>query len=332
MQTSSSAFKEAAGELQRIAESVPGERGRRASVVALVLGSVEAMAEEPAAVGFVRRRAEGEVGRLTASSERRALERILGGCGRGAAVMADSLEEYGAGLEAARRLEEAEAVVKLARTLAPERADLALRGARLCRLRGDRAGALELYATARRLDRGDGSIDRLAAVGEAVVADDAERALGVAIRESVRAGDAEAAAVGLEERSRLRRARGDRAGAGRDLVMAAARYRDAVDRGRVAHRLADLYVAAGDPHAARQALVFAQTSGDRTQRDHARARLHTVARDLGDEVGMRRWRSFARQSVVSLTSPARTTRAKSAAGDVARWQARVESLFRSTVA
>jgi thioredoxin-like negative regulator of GroEL len=191
-------------------------------------------------------------------------------------------------------------------------------------LRGETDRALALYREASELDTLGGSIARLASVGEAVVAEDPERSLGRAIRRAARAGDHDAAAVGLEERARIRRAAGARMAAARDLCAAAARYGDAVDRARVAHQLADLFIAADDPHAAREALLFALNSGDRTQRDHARARLHTVSRDVGDQVGMRRWRSFSRPTMVSLSSRANTPRDRSAEPVLTRWRARIE--------
>jgi hypothetical protein len=135
-----------------------------------------------------------------------------------------------------------------------------------------------------------------------VVSGDAVGALGRAIRRALAAGDAEAAAVGLEERAAARRASGDRVGAARDLLLAAARFTDAVDRARVAHALAGVTLAAGDADAAREALQLALACGEAPQRDHARTRLHTLSRDVGDQVGMQRWRSFKRPPLVSLSA------------------------------
>lgn len=329
---SSQALHTAAGALQQVSETNPGERGRRASVVALVLKAIEKLEEDVESGEFLLRRAELEIDAIASRTERSYLRRILvrvleeDGSGIGSL-----LSEYAAALEEARRLAEADAVIGLARSMEPERADLALRAARVARLQGDRVRALELYAVARELDGGDGSIARLSAIGEAVVADDPERSLGLAIRRSVRAGDNEAAAVGLEERGRVRRSNGDRHGAARDFAIAAARYSDSVDRARVGHLLADLYVANGDPYAAREALLFTLGSGDRSQRDHARARLHTVCRDVGDQLGMRRWRSFERPTLVSMSLRPSTSYADSAAEAVVRWRGRVESRFASAI-
>lgn len=327
----SHALQTAAGALHRISETNPGERGRRASVVALVLQAIERVGEDVESSEFMLRRAEAEIDRVESRVERSYLRRIL------VKVLEDEtagvsslLAEYAAALEGARRLAEAEAVLSLARSLEPDRADIALRAARVARLQGDRVRALELYGVARELDGGDGSIARLAAIGEAV-ADESEAALSRSIRDAIVAGDQEAAGVGLEERARLRRERGNRAGAARDFAVAGARFTDSVDRARVGHLLADLHVASGDPMAAREALLLTLGTGDRSQRDHARARLHTVARDLGDQLGMRRWRSFERPALVSLSARPTGVAAESEAPKLLRWRHRMESLLEPAI-
>jgi tetratricopeptide (TPR) repeat protein len=306
--------------LQQISGVSPGERGRRAAVVALVLRYIGSLATGGEEGTFLGRRAAEVVEGLSGGGERSLLRRLLAFGEARCEGMADLLSEYAAGLEGARRLAEAEVVMALACALQPRQADLALRAGRVARLRGEREQALGLYRRASELDAGDGSVARLAAIGEAVVSPAPEQALSTAIRKAVTGGDAEAAAVGLEERARVRRERGDRRGAARDLAVAAARFADPVDRGRIAHQLADLYVAGDDPHAAREALLFALSSGDASQRDHAKARLHTVSRDLGDQLGMRRWRSFKPPALVSLSSRSGTPVAASAAPRVARWR------------
>jgi hypothetical protein len=60
--------------------------------------------------------------------------------------------------------------------------------------------------------------------------------------------------------------------------------------------------------------------GDSPQREHARARLHTLCRDLGDQVGMRRWRSWERPTLVSLSLRPRTQTASSLAPRLSRWR------------
>jgi hypothetical protein len=326
------AIQQAAGVLQQISESTPGERGRRASVVALVLRAVERMLNSAQDGEFLARRAEQEVEAVASGGERALLLRLLrlGEVG-GTCAVAAVLSDYAAGLEEARRLAEADAVITLSLALSGEQAELALRAGRIARLMGEGERALALYGVARELDGGDGSIARLAAIGEAVVADEPEFTLSVAIRAAIELEDGEAAGVGLEERARVRRGFGNRTGAARDLACAAARYSDPVDRGRVAHQLADLFLASNDPRAAREALLFALNAGDATQREHARARLHTVSGDLGDRVGMRRWRSFKPPALVSLSSRPSPPTESSAAPAVARWRERVEALVALTV-
>ena len=327
----SHALQAAAGALHRISASNPGERGRRASVVALVLQAIECLEKDVESAEFMLRRAEREIDAVESRAERSFLRRILVKVLEDeAAGVSSLLAEYAGALEEARRLAEADAVLSLARSLEPERAEIALRAARVARLQGQRNRALELYAVARELDRGDGAIARLSAIGEAV-AEESEAGLSRSIRESIVAGDHEAAGVGLEERGRLRRSRGDRSGAARDFAIAGARFTDSVDRARVGHLLADLHVANGDSLAAREALLLTLGTGDRSQRDHARARLHTVARDLGDQLGMRRWRSFERPALVSLSARPSGAPKESEATKLLRWRDRMESLLPGTL-
>jgi tetratricopeptide (TPR) repeat protein len=326
MQLTSQALQIAAGALQHISETTPGERGRRAGIVALALRSVERLLEEPEAAGFLALRVEREIDGLAGGSERSLLGRMLAVARDGRGPLGDLLMEYAAGLEEARRLPEADAVMTLAVAVEPGRADLALQAGRVARLLGDRDRALDLYRAASELDASGGTVARLAAIGEAVIADDPERALSRVIRRSVGAHDHEAAAVGLEERARVRRGNGDRRGAARDLGFAAARFADSVDRARVAHQLADLFVAGNDPEAAREALLFALSCGDRSQRDHAQSRLHTISRDVGDHLGMRRWRSFNPPALVSLSARPVARVASSAAPEIMRWRERLEAL------
>jgi hypothetical protein len=72
----------------------------------------------------------------------------------------------------------------------------------------------------------------------------------------------------------------------RDLCVAALRFADPVDRGRVAHELADIAMTTGDIATVREALLVAVACGAGPQREHARSRLHTMARTQGDMVGM----------------------------------------------
>jgi tetratricopeptide (TPR) repeat protein len=307
--------------LRHISETERGERARRAAAGALVLRVVE-LAVTDAPDEFTLRRARAEVAGLDKSAEKTVLLRALrvledaGPHGR----LSAALVSYACELETTRRLPEADAAITLALALDEGSGATALHAARLARKMGDRQRALVLYSAARDLDGGNGQIARLAEVGEAVVSDGAERLLGRVIRRALRAGDAESAAVGLEERAALRRTAGDRRGAARDLCMAAARYVDPVDRARAAHELAGAALSLGDAGAAREALLVALAWGDAPQKDHARTRLHTLARDLGDQVGMRRWRSFQRPSLVSLSAYRPAPAARSLAPRLLRWR------------
>ena len=310
---------------RQISETERGERSRRAAAGALVLAAVErARAGEPDEFGLRRARREAEA--LERSPEKSILLRVLIVLEEGAAPdarLAKPLVQYACELERTRRLPEADAAVSLALAVDGGNASTALHAARLARKLGERERALALYCAARDLDGGCGAVARLAQVGEAVVSPDAERGLSRAVRRALRAGDAEAAAVGLEERAAVRRAAGDRAGAVRDLCLAALRYIDPVDRARVSHELAGVSLAMGDAPAAREALLAALSWGDAPQKDHARTRLHTLSRDVGDQVGMRRWRSFKRPSLVSLSAYRPDPTGKTAAPRLFRWRERL---------
>ena len=94
----------------------------------------------------------------------------------------------------------------------------------------------------------------------------------------------------------------------------------------VAHQLADLFATVGDPLAVREALLLALAVGDVSQREHAQARLHAISRDLKDQVGARRWRTFQRPSLVSLSPTPRTPSTRSAAPRLARWRDQLEAV------
>lgn len=316
----------AAGALQQISDRSPGERGRRAAAGALVLRAVQKAMAGGQGREFVLARARVEAEGLPGGAERTVLLRVLLRAEEGEppARLADALVGYACELEKTRRLPEADAALSLARTLAPEDAEVAMHAGRIARKLGARERALELYRAARDLDGAEGVIARLASIGEAVVSADPEAGLGRAVRRALRSGDAEAAGVGLEERARLRRAAGELRGAARDLCGAAVRFADPVDRARVAHELADVAVASGDPLAAREALLVALAWGDAPQREHAQARLHTLARDLGDQVGARRWRSAKRPPLTSLSLYRAKPAADSAAPRLARWREALE--------
>jgi hypothetical protein len=315
-----SAVHDTVDAFRSISDSASGERSRRASTGALVLRVVDEALEESPSYGFLAARAAVEVGRLPRGAERATLRRLLllaeqGGEHTCGSALAAVLVDYAYELETTQRLPEADASLALARAVVPGCAEIALHAGRVARKLRQPERALGLYVEARELDSAGGTVARLAAIGEAVISADPEAALGRAIRGSVRAGDAEAAAVGLEERARVRRAAGRRRAAVRDLCTAVLRFVDPVDRARVAHELADVAIAMGDVRTSREALLLAVTCGDSPQRDHARSRLHTLSRSHGDEVGMRRWRTFGRPALVSL-SPTRVSAQHSPAANV----------------
>jgi hypothetical protein len=319
--TLDSAVRDTAGTFHLIADTATGERRRRADVGALVLRVVESCLGRKAAYGFLSARADVEVAALPRGGERTILRLLLQlaaapAAARTGAALAALLVDYACELEATQRLQEADAALALARTMVPGCAETALHAGRVARRLGDPARAVARYAEARRLDGAGGAIAPFAAIGEAVVSADPEVALGRAIRRAVRACHGEAAAVGLEERARVRRAAGKARGAIRDLCVAALRFTDGVDRGRVAHEIADVAMTAGDMTTAREALLLAVTCGTASQREHARSRLHSMARREGDRIGMRRWRSTAGPPALVSLTPSRVSSVVSAAGPV----------------
>jgi hypothetical protein len=318
--TLDSAVCDTAGTFHLIADAATGERRRRADVGALVLRVVESCLGRKPACGFLTARANVEVGGLPRGVERTILQRLLQLAAAPAAdrpgAVAGLVVDYACELESTQRLEEADAALALARAMVPGCAETALHAGRVARRLGDPARAVTLYAEARRLDGAGGAIARFASIGEAAVSAEPEVALGRAIRRAVRACHGEAAAVGLEARARVRRAAGEGRGAIRDLCVAALRFDDGIDRGRVAHEMADIAMAAGDMTTAREALLLAVTCGTVSQREHARSRLLSAARREGDRIGMRRWRSTAAPPALVSLTPSRFTSVVSAAAPV----------------
>jgi hypothetical protein len=95
----------------------------------------------------------------------------------------------------------------------------------------------------------------LVRIGEALVSDAPEPALTAVIRAARQARNRVAVAIAREERALLRIRTRRSAAALRDLLFAAARYRDVQDRLRVLHRAAELLSARGDLLAAREVLL-----------------------------------------------------------------------------
>ena len=183
------------------------DRVARREAGGMVVRALALEARGSAGAAFVRRRAAQEVARLGGSEERRLLTKLL---------EAAELERQG-------RLREASAALLLARRLWRDSPEVALRAARVARLSGRAGRARRLYARVRALDDGSGHWSHLAAVGEALLSPDPQRALTAVIQAAVLSGDDAAVVVGLEERASLRRAQGDEAGADRDRCIAAFR-------------------------------------------------------------------------------------------------------------
>ncbi len=204
-------------------------------------------------------------------------------------------------LEAGAHYERAAAVADVAASLCPHDPAIDLHRARLARKAGHSEKALALYERALH-SLGDDSLPlaRMARLGCVLVADGGVAEVGPLIREAVRSGDDESAAVAQEARARRRIAAGDVAGAVRDLVFAAARYPDAVDRGRVGHAVADLLLARGQVSAARFVLEQVVDVGLAGQADWARTRLRQLALATHDQVGARRWAGPALSGLVAL--------------------------------
>jgi len=266
-----------------------------------------ALAESPDGVlsadAFLVRRARHAVRGVRDGTGRRLLSRILDSHlqpGAGPDARACALLGWAGHLESRGRLTEAARVLELATERRPNDPGLALHAARVARKSGNRAGARALYDRVRDLDDGGGDLERMAAVGSALLAADPVRELGRAIRRAVRAGDGEAAAVAQEARARARRRGGDADGAVRDFLVAGARFEDAADVGRIGHALADLFTSTGDLAAARRALLETERRGHPEQAQRARARLFTIARTRGDELGLRRWAEAGPPPLVSL--------------------------------
>lgn len=203
-------------------------------------------------------------------------------------------------LEARGSLASATRILEVARELSPLDPELALHAARVARKARNFARARALYRDVERLDDGTGRLARLSRVGRAMIAPDADARLGRVLREAVEGGDGESAGVALEARALARRARGDAAGALRDLMAAAVRFEDPADSGRLGHQAADLLVGAGLHAEARRMLEVVAEKSLPEQARWARARLYDLARLQGDQVGSRRFRDDRQAGLVSL--------------------------------
>ncbi len=211
-----------------------------------------------------------------------------------------ALTAWAAAAEARSRYARASEILSLAASLQPHDPALVLHRGRIARKADRPDEARALYQRTAELAGADEHLTRMASVGEAIVAPDAERALGRALREALQAEDREAAGVVLEARARIRRSAGDASGAVRDFASAAIRFCDPTDRGRVLHEAADLLIAEGSTGAAREVLRAAHAVAHPRQAERAAARLHALAREAGDELGQRRWAGYGAPELVSL--------------------------------
>lgn len=329
--------------LRRSAERSEGERSGRAMAGALVLRALALRCSGAVGATFVLARAGQEVGALPAGPERRALRRLLQlsesgvspqrrpGAGVSGAVlsapatMASALLAYAAELERTDRLRAASVVLALAREARPEDPVLALHAGRIARKLGETDRARAYYGEVRGLDAPCGRFARLAGIGEALVSEHPASELGCAIRDAVQAGDAEAVAIGLEERARVLAKSGEYRAAQRDLVAAALRCTDPDDRARVLHRLADIATDLEDARLAREVLLLALGVGSALQRTRARGRLYDLSVELGDELGQRRWRP-AEQGARASHANDRPDHATSPAGQAPTPSAEVHRL------
>ncbi|HEX6940781.1 MAG TPA: hypothetical protein VF158_15300 [Longimicrobiales bacterium] len=216
------------------------ERGRvQRETAALVLRAVALGFDGSAGAAFVRRRAEGDLARQAACTERRLLRKLLDAPCGDVTVTTRLLAAYAAALETDGRYAEADAALRLAMRMRPDSAELALRAARIARLRKRPGRARRLYARVRALDVGHGRLTRLAEVGEALLDPSPVPSLSRVVRAAIHAGDDVAAAVALEERAALRRAARDDTGAAPDRRQAASDRGDAASPSDRARRSPD---------------------------------------------------------------------------------------------
>lgn len=272
---------------------------------------------------FLVRRAGAAVRALDSGPARRALRRAAEGLvDDDAKALQNGLLGYGAVLERHAVYDVALEVYTFLMAQQPTDALATLHAARAARRLGRREQALELYREAGRRSGGDARMLRLVAIGESLLADDPATALGTVIRDARRSRDGDALAIAREERSRFLANSGRGGRAARDLVAAAGRYTDRIDRVRVIHRLAELLSARGDLAGAREALLAALDIVPAAQRGHTVQRLRTVARAMGDELELRRTRGQGAATLVSLAplGSRRSAAARSLAPALRRWR------------
>ncbi len=315
--------------------TAPRGGSAKADAVRLVLRTVESGAHP---LSFLARRAASTIAALPPGQERVILECIVSSeplddrsfddplrTGPGQVhdmTRLDAVLRWACHLEADGRLVESAQIYETASAMVPGDPVLILHAARLARKCGDGGRAEVLYRRVAELARSDGRLARLAAVGRALMSPDGERRLGRILRAGLRAADQESAAVAQEARGTLRRRAGDRAGAVRDYLIAALRYANPTDMGRLGHELADLFVSERDFDAARRILLETESRGNESQATWARGRLRQLAVAMGDEVGGRRWADAPTPCLTTLMPPARSRAV--ADGSFLAWSERLE--------
>lgn len=313
--------------------ALPGAADGGATPESMVLGAITAAAEP---CGFACRRAWREAERVDDPGRRRHLLKALRTCtdpAQDGAARTCSLLEWAGYHEGRCQFGEAAAILDRAVLESPRSTEPVLGRARVARKDGDVARARALYRRVRELARDEAVVAELAAVGEAMVADDPESALTRAIARLRRLPVAEATAVALEARADVRRRQGRVGAALRDYLGAAARFDTAMDRGRIGQVMADLLVAAGEPGAAREVLLYAVRHAHPRQRAAVASRLRVLARTMGDEIGVRRWSDAPMPELVPLGPSSRWVSGADVAGRRARhlagWLRRLEALRRA---
>ncbi len=254
--------------------------------------------------GFLARRAARDARALGAGPARRALVHTVDALADGAHHnVRRGLVAYGAVLERHGLHADAAQVYGAVLSMFGDDASVALHAGRATRRSGDRATAMRLYGVAAAHARGDETLELLAAIGVALVAEGPIEALAPIVRDARRARRWEAYAIAREERARLSRSSGHSAGAARDLFAALRRYTDRQDRVRVLHALADLVSSRGDLTGAREALLIALDVAHPSMRVHTIHFLRALARTMGDDLELRRSRGSGAPAMVMVMPP-----------------------------
>ncbi|MHB1167991.1 MAG: hypothetical protein ACYC28_01755 [Longimicrobiales bacterium] len=253
---------------------------------------------------FLARRAAQEARALGAGPARRALVHAVdaleagpdGDARRGMVAYGAVLERHGLHADAAQ-------VYGAVLSMFGDDASVALHAGRATRRSGDRTAAMRLYGVAAAQARGDETLELMAAIGVALIAEDPVTALAPIVREARRARRWEAYAIAREERARLNRSAGRSASAVRDLFAALRRYTDRQDRVRVLHALADVLSSRGDLMGAREALLIALDVARPSMRVHTIHFLRALARTMGDDLELRRSRGNGAPAMVMILPP-----------------------------